>query len=399
MKNCKVTNEQLVSVMSFGDMPIANGFLDKDKFEKEFFFEMEIGFNEKLSLFQLMDHPEPKKMFNKNYPFFTSSSKHMVSHFKDYSQWINQNYGSNLKKIIEIGSNDGTFLRNYKNSNIEAIGFEPSLNVSNEALKHGINSKNNFFNLESIMDIKTFHTQTDIICAANVICHIPDLVNLFKSVDKCLNKNGLFIFEEPYLGSMFEKISYDQIYDEHIFMFSASSVQKICLLFDMELIDILKQETHGGSLRYVCARKNVYNIKTNVNYFINKEKKNNLDNIHSCFEFKKNCENSKKNLKEKLLKLKEDNKKICGYAATSKSTTILNYCNIGTEIIDFICDTTPEKIGKFSPGMHIPIKPINYFHENYPDIAFLFAWNHKEEIFKKEKEFSQKGKWFAHVEL
>ncbi len=399
MKNCKVTNEQLISVMSFGDMPIANGFLDKDKFEKEFFFEMEIGFNEKLSLFQLMDHPEPKKMFNKNYPFFTSSSKHMVSHFKDYSQWINQNYGSNLKKIIEIGSNDGTFLRNYKDSNIEAIGFEPSLNVSNEALKHGINSKNNFFNLESIMDIKTFHTQTDIICAANVICHIPDLVNLFKSVDKCLNKNGLFIFEEPYLGSMFEKTSYDQIYDEHIFMFSASSVQKICLLFDMELIDILKQETHGGSLRYVCARKNVYKIKTNVNYFIDKEKKNNLDNIHSCFEFKKNCENSKKNLKEKLLKLKEDNKKICGYAATSKSTTILNYCNIGTEIIDFICDTTPEKIGKFSPGMHIPIKPINYFRENYPDIAFLFAWNHKEEIFEKEKEFSQKGKWFAHVEL
>ena len=399
MKNCKVTNEQLISVMSFGDMPIANGFLDKDKFEKEFFFEMEIGFNEKLCLFQLMDHPEPKKMFNKNYPFFTSSSKHMVSHFKDYSQWINQNYGSNLKKIIEIGSNDGTFLRNYKNSNIEAIGFEPSLNVSNEALKHGINSKNDFFNLESIMDIKTFHTQTDIICAANVICHIPDLVNLFKSVDKCLNKNGLFIFEEPYLGSMFEKTSYDQIYDEHIFMFSASSVQKICLLFDMELIDILKQETHGGSLRYVCARKNVYKIKTNVNYFIDKEKKNNLDNIHSCFEFKKNCENSKKNLKEKLLKLKEDNKKICGYAATSKSTTILNYCNIGTEIIDFICDTTPEKIGKFSPGMHIPIKPINYFRENYPDIAFLFAWNHKEEIFEKEKEFSQKGKWFAHVEL
>ena len=323
----------------------------------------------------------------------------MVSHFKDYSQWINQNYGSNLKKIIEIGSNDGTFLRNYKNSNIEAIGFEPSLNVSNEALKHGINSKNNFFNLESVTDIKKFHTQTDIICAANVICHIPDLASLFKSVDKCLNKNGLFIFEEPYLGSMFEKTSYDQIYDEHIFMFSASSVQKICLLFDMELIDILKQETHGGSLRYVCARKNVYKVKTNVNYFIDKEKKNNLDNIHSCFEFKKNCENSKKNLKEKLLKLKEDNKKICGYAATSKSTTILNYCNIGTEIIDFICDTTPEKIGKFSPGMHIPIKPINYFHENYPDIAFLFAWNHKEEIFEKEKEFSNKGKWFAHVEL
>ena len=399
MKKCKVTSENLASIMSFGDMPIANGFLDKDKFEKEFFFKMEVGFNEKLSLFQLIDHPKPEIMFNKNYPFFTSSSKHMVSHFKDYSQWINQNYGTNLKKIIEIGSNDGTFLKNFKNSGVEAIGFEPSLNVSDEALKCGINSRNEFFNQETIMEEKKFHNETDIIYASNVICHIPDLVDLFKSVNKCLNKKGLFIFEEPYLGSMFEKTSYDQIYDEHIFIFSASSVQKICLLFEMELVDVVKQETHGGSLRYVCARKNIYEIKTNVNYFIDKEKKDNLDNISSCFQFKKNCENSKNDLRNRLLKFKENDKKICGYAATSKSTTILNYCNIGTEIIDFICDTTPEKVGKFSPGKHIPIKPMDYFHQNYPDIAFLFAWNHKKEIFDKEKKFLEKGKWIAHVEL
>ena len=399
MKNCKVTSEKLVSIMSFGDMPIANGFIDKDKFEKEFFFEMEIGFNEKLSLFQLIDHPKPEAMFNKNYPFFTSSSRYMVSHFKDYSQWINKNYGNNLKKIIEIGSNDGTFLKNFKNSNVETIGFEPSLNVSNEALKDGVNSKNAFFNLDTIDEEKKFQNQTDIICAANVICHIPNLVELFESVNKCLNKKGLFIFEEPYLGSMFEKTSYDQIYDEHIFMFSANSVQKICLLFDMELIDVVKQETHGGSLRYVCARKNIYPVKDKVDYFIDLEKKNNLDNVTSCYQFKNDCEKSKTNIRNRLLKLKEDNKKICGYAATSKSTTILNYCDIGTDIIDFICDTTPEKIGKYSPGKHIPIKPMSFFHENYPDFAFLFAWNHKKEIFEKEKEFSQKGKWIAHVDL
>ena len=399
MNKCKVTAENLVSIMSFGKMPIANGFIDKNSFEKEFFFEMEIGFNEKISLLQLVDHPKPEAMFNKNYPFFTSSSKYMISHFKDYSQWINQNYGSNLKKIIEIGSNDGTFLKNFNNTNIESIGFEPSLNVSEEAIKQGINSKNSFFNLESVEEEKKFQGQTDVICAANVICHIPDLENLFKSVDKCLKQKGLFIFEEPYLGSMFEKISYDQIYDEHIFMFSTSSVQKICKLFDMELIDVLKQETHGGSLRYVCARKNAYSVKNNVSFFLGEESKNNLDNITSCLHFKKNCENSKKNLVNKLLAFKEDNKKICGYAATSKSTTILNYCEIGTDVIDFICDTTPEKIGKFSPGKHIPIKSMDYFYENYPDVAFLFAWNHKNEIFEKEKEFSQKGKWIAHVDL
>ena len=399
MNKCKVTTKDLVSIMSFGKMPIANGFIDKNGFDKEFFFEMEIGFNEELSLLQLIDHPEPEAMFNKNYPFFTSSSKYMISHFKNYSQWISKNYGSNLKKIIEIGSNDGTFLKNFNNTNIQSIGFEPSLNVSEEAIKQGINSKNSFFNLDSIEEEKKFHGQTDIICAANVICHIPDLKNLFISVDKCLNQKGLFIFEEPYLGSMFAKTSYDQIYDEHIFMFSASSVQKICKLFDMELIDILKQETHGGSLRYVCARKNAYPIKNNVSFFLDEENKNNLDNSKSCFQFKKNCEDSKKKLVNKLSALKENGKKICGYAATSKSTTILNYCDVGSEIIDFICDTTPEKIGKFSPGKHIPIKSMDYFYKNYPDIAFLFAWNHKKEIFEKEKEFSQKGKWIAHVEL
>ena len=400
MNKCKVTAEDLVSIMSFGKMPIANGFIERKNFNEEFFFEMEIGFNEKLSLLQLIDHPKPEVMFNKNYPFFTSSSKYMISHFKDYSQWINQNYGSNLKKIIEIGSNDGTFLKNFNNTNIQSIGFEPSLNVSDEAIKQGINSKNLFFNLDSVEEEKKFQGQTDIICAANVICHIPDLENLFKSVDKCLNQKGLFIFEEPYLGSMFEKTSYDQIYDEHIFMFSASSVQKICKLFDMELIDVVKQETHGGSLRYVCARKNAYDVKNNVGFFLSEENKNNLDNSTSCFQFKKSCEDSKTKLNDTINKLIYEGKRIVGYAATSKSTTILNFCKIGPEMIEYICDTTKEKIGKYSPGMHIPIVSVDQFRKDNADIAYLFAWNHKTEIFAKEEKFIKKNtKWISHVKI
>jgi methylation protein EvaC len=201
------------------------------------------------------------------------------------------------------------------------------------------------------------------------------------------------------MGAMFQKISYDQIYDEHIYMFSASSVKKICELFDLELVDVIKQETHGGSLRYICARKSEYKISKNVEKIINEEKYLDIDNEKSCLQFKKNCEDSKNKLQKKLSELKNQNKKIAGYAATSKSTTILNYCNIGTEYIDYICDTTPEKIGKFSPGKHIPIMSIDYFHNNLPDIAFLFAWNHKKEIFEKEKEFSKKGQWIAHVNL
>ena len=396
---CKITKKKLTPFMSFGNMPIANGFINKVDFDKEFFFEMSVGFSEELSLFQLIDHPKPEMMFNNKYPFFTSSSNYMINHFKDYSNWICKSYPNNNKKLIEIGSNDGTFLKNFKQKNFETIGFEPSSNVSDIAKNIGLNSVNKFFNTNTVMEYKNFLKQTDIICAANVICHVPDLGNLFEAVNMCLNKKGLFIFEEPYMGSMFSKVSYDQIYDEHIYMFSASSVNKICKLYDLELINVVKQETHGGSLRYICGRKDAHEISENVKLILDEEKKNNLDNLESCIKFKKSCEFSKLSLRKKLYDFKSQGKNISGYAATSKSTTILNYCDLGNDVIDYICDTTPEKIGKYSPGKHIPIKTMDYFHNNLPDVAFLFAWNHKKEIFEKEKEFSKKGEWTAHVEL
>ena len=398
--NCKITNKQIKPFMSFGKMPIANGFLKKEDFNKEFFFDLEVGFSDKISLFQLKDHPTPEQMFNNKYPFFSGSSEFMKIHFAEYANYIKKNYLTTGSKIIEIGSNDGTCLKNFKDNNYEYIGFEPSSNVAKVANKNRINTLNNFFGLQSIDLIKNFKEKTDVIYAANVICHVPDLNNLIKTVDKLLSKNGVFIFEEPYLGSMFQKTSYDQIYDEHIFMFSATSVKKIFNLFDMDLINLIKQSTHGGSMRYVIARKGNHNIEKNVNLILNEEKLKNLDNISACLEFKNNCENSKHKLNELLKKLKDDGKKIAGYAATSKSTTILNYCKIDNNIIDFICDTTEEKIGKYSPGMHIPIVPVDHFRNNNPDVAFLFAWNHKEEIFDKEKKFTNNnGKWISHVEI
>tara|TARA_B100000780_G_scaffold112564_1_gene78835 strand:+ start:1916 stop:3115 length:1200 start_codon:yes stop_codon:yes gene_type:complete len=397
---CKITSSEMSPFMSFGKMPIANGFLQKENFKNEFFFDLEVGFSEKICLFQLKDHPTPEQMFNENYPFFTGSSQSMKAHFKEYADFIKKNFIKNNSKIIEIGSNDGTFLNNFKDSNIEYIGFEPSSNVAKIANLNGINTLNQFFGLESLDLIKKFHHQTNVIFAANVICHIPKLVELIKTVDQLLSKDGVFIFEEPYLGSMFEKTSYDQIYDEHIFMFSATSVKKIFNMYDFELTDLVKQETHGGSMRYIISRKNARDINKNVKVILDNEKFNNLDNIESCNVFKKNCEASKLKLNNTLKNFISDGKKIVGYAATSKSTTILNYCGIDSNIIEYICDTTKEKIGKYSPGMHIPIVSIDHFRNDNPDIAYLFAWNHKEEILKKEKNFSQEvGKWISHVTL
>ena len=395
---CKLTDKKIKPFMSFGKMPLANSFLTKDEFRTEYFFKMEVGFSEDLSLLQLNDHPKPEKIFNEKYPFFTKSSEFMKLHFKKYADWIKSEFLQSNSKLVEIGSNDGTFLNNFKNSSIDYVGFEPSKNIAIEAKKNKINTVNNFFNPENIKILKNFKNDTDLICASNVICHIPDLKNLILAIDELLAKKGFFIFEEPYMGSMFEKTSYDQIYDEHIFMFSINSVMKIFKLYNFELIDVFQQSTHGGSMRYVISRKNEHSVNSRVVEGLSIENKINLDNLESCLKFKRNCEKSKEKIRDKLKKFKNEGKKICGYAATSKSTTILNYCNLDKSTINFICDTTKEKIGKFSPGAHIPIVPISHFHKNLPDVAYLFAWNHKNEIFAKEKDFTKKGgKWFSHV--
>ena len=300
---CKLTDKEIKPFLSFGKMPLANGFLDKDEFKSEYFFEMEVGFSEDLSLFQLNDHPKPEKMFNKKYPFYTGSSELMKLHFKKYADWIKSEFLKSDSKLIEIGSNDGTFLSNFKNSSIEYVGFEPSENVAIKAKENNIKTINDFFNLKNIQILKNFKNNTNVICASNTICHIPDLKNLILSVNELLSKKGFFIFEEPYMGSMFEKVSYDQIYDEHIFIFSINSVSKIFDLYNFELIDVLPQVTHGGSMRYIISRKNEHTINQRVIKNLSIENKNNLDNLQSCLEFKKNCEKSREKITNKLKKL------------------------------------------------------------------------------------------------
>ena len=393
---CKFNGKKIRPFMSFGKMPIANGFLKKNDFKKEFFYNLEVGFSENIGLLQIANHPKPKQMFHKNYPFYTSSSRAMVEHFKSYSDWCKK-FLKHKSKIIEIGSNDGTFLSNFSKKKFDTVGFEPSKNVSDFAKKRGIRSINKFFNTKTISQIKSFHKNTDLICAANVICHIPDIKDVFKSVKTLLSNDGLFIFEEPYLGSVFDKTSFDQIYDEHIFIFSAFSIKRMSSICGLKLIDLIPQKTHGGSMRYVLVKKNSKRrVSERVERIIKKEKIKNLHTIKSCITFKKKFALIKKDLKKKLTDLKNKNKKICGYAATSKSTTILNYCEIGPDLIEYICDTTPEKIGKYSPGMHIPIKSHEMFMKDRPDITILFAWNHKKEIVKKEKNYKKKsGKWLT----
>ena len=390
---CRIDKSKCNVFLSLGKMPIANGFINKKNNKKEFFYKLKCAFNKKLSLFQIVDFPSPKRMFNKDYPFYTSSSNFMINHFKNFSNFLKKKYLKKNSIIIEIGSNDGTFLSHFNKKT--SIGFEPSKSVHDVALKKGLRSINKFFNLKNISKLRKYYGKIDLIFGANVFCHIPDQIDLIKSMDKLLSSNGAIIFEEPYLGSMYKKVSYDQIYDEHIYMFSLTSVKKIYENFGFELIDAYPQITHGGSMRYVIKRQENSKKSKNLINLLYNEKKNKIDKFSACLKFKKNVINSKKKLRLKIKKILMKKNRICGYGATSKSTTILNFCNINNSMIDCIYDTTRDKIGKLTPGTHIPVVDYKLFKKSKYKHVFLFAWNHKKEILKKEKK--KKIKWFTHL--
>ena len=261
-------------IMSFGEMPMANKFLETKNFKNEKFYDMSVGFDENLSLFQLMQSPDPEEMFDENYAFFSGTSKYMVSHFKNFSNQIKERLKniSEKKKVIEIGCNDGIMLQNFSNKlEYDYLGIEPSKNVYAVAKEKNLSVINDFFTYELAFNLTNYQKKTDVIYAANVICHIPDLNNLFNGIEELLNKKGVFIFEEPYLGDVIRLTSYDQIYDEHVYLFSLLSVGKISKLFDLEIIDAYPQITHGGSMRYVIGRKGEHNISDNFKKLLSTE--------------------------------------------------------------------------------------------------------------------------------
>ncbi len=402
MKNnyCRISGSFLTKVIDFGDQPLGNGFLDSHQFTDEYFFPMEVGFSEKSMMFQLLVQPDPEKMFHDHYAFYSSTSSYMKQHFKQFADLVLQSgYLSKADPfVVELGCNDGIMLKNFVEQGIRHLGIEPSLNVAQEANKLGVSTISDFFSEELAERLVKEHGQADAFLAANVMCHIPDIIGVVKGIKKLLKPTGVVMFEDPYLGDVVAKTSYDQIYDEHVFLFSALSIQYLFGMQGMELIDVLPQITHGGSMRYVLAHQGAHPVKVAVTQLLAKEKAQGLDRLATFETFRANVEKSRLDLVTLLKELKAQGKKVAGYAATSKSTTVLNYCGIGPDLIEYICDTTPIKQGKLSPGVHIPVVPYETFKNNPPDYAVLLAWNHAEEIMANEKEYvTAGGKWVVHV--
>jgi methylation protein EvaC len=398
--SCRICGARVGAFMSFGRMPIANGFLTAEEIADEYFFELAPAFCEPCGMFQLVEQPQPDKMFHGHYAFFSSTSRYMQSHFETFAASVMGGVlaGRSDPFVVELGSNDGIMLRHFHARGMRHLGVEPSVNVADVARGRGINTISAFFGEKLADEIEAQHGRADAILAANVMCHIPDLSGVAAGVCRLLKPDGVFMFEDPYLGDMIAKTSYDQIYDEHVFIFSATSVKNAFAPHGLDLVDVAPQKTHGGSMRYTLAPKGSRPVAPSVEACLARERQQGLDRPDTYARFRQNCESSRAGLMQLLNRFRNEGRRVVGYGATSKSTTVTNYCGITPEHVEFISDTTPIKQGKLSPGAHIPVRPYDEFTRAYPDFALLFAWNHADEIREKERAFvAGGGRWIVYV--
>ena len=384
--------------LNLGRQPLANSFLKDIKqktLRNEFFYNLKICFNTKNYLVSIKRPVNPKKQYTDKYAHRASESKTMRLAFKDVAKKLFKRFRP--KSIMEIGSNDGVFLKNFNKKSVIAV--EPCKNLA-RITKKLFKTYDEFWNLRlSNKLLKEKKGEIDLIFSANTISHIPNLEETFKGISKILSKNGVLVIEDPSLLKVLKNNSYDQFYDEHVYVFSSLSMKNIVKKFGLRLFDIQHLSTHGGSNRYyVCKEDGKYKSSSRLKKALKDEISHKLHKIESYFKFSNRVNLSRKKLFNLMKRLKKKKKKIISYGATYKSTTVFNYCKINSKIIDYVTDTTFNKQGKFTPGSHIKIISPKIGINKTVDFAFLGAWNFKKEIFIKEKNFLKKGgRFITHV--
>jgi methylation protein EvaC len=372
--------------------PIANKFLKEDEISDEFFFDLKVVFDEDTKLVSMKDFVKPELMFNEDYKYNTSLSTPMVNHFKSVAQMLTEEFQP--VNVMEIGSNDGPFIRHFDPET--SVCVEPCGNFAEVTDDMGYKTYADFWNKELSQKIKSECGYMDLIYSANCICHIQDLDECFAAVKNILSENGVFVFEDPSLLRMLERGSYDQIYDEHAHIFSVTALNNILINNGLTIFRVDNLSVHGGSNRIYVARNRPVEFSVAENK--QREYDFGINNFQTYEIFAERVRKSKKDLVELLTKLKGEGKRVVSIGATSKSTTVFNYCDIGESLIECITDTTPDKQGLLAPGSHIPVVDRESVNLNDYDYAFLGAWNFKDVIANKEREFVENGgKFITHV--
>ena len=390
---CQISNSKnLESLIFLGFLPPVNTLRKiGSTLEEEISFQAELLYCNKSKLAQLGCIVDKEILFPYTYPYTSSTTKILRENFA--------NLYSDLKKIVEldkndlvidIGSNDGNLLSNFKN-NHKVLGVTPE-KIGKIAIKRGIPTIIDYFNDKSVKKIISKHGKAKIITATNVFAHIDNINQIVKNILKTLKSDGVFISESHYLLPLIQTVQYDTIYHEHLRYYSLQSLNYLFKKHNLEIIDTKEIPTHGGSIRVYAARKGNFKVSKNVKKQLNKERK--YLNKKSFNQFKKNVVNSKIGLFNLINKIKNKNKTIYGVGAPSRASTLINYLGLDQDIIDCVLEINGSyKIGNYIPGTKIPILNENILKKKKPDYLILFSWHIKNELKRNLKRKGFKGKF------
>ena len=390
---CRICKSDLIKFLSLGSMPLANSFLPKEDINKEEkSFPLETCFCQKCKLVQLSYVVDPGIMF-RNYVYVSSTTKTLQLHFKKMAEEIAKEFGLNKNSLaVDIGSNDGVLLKPFKELGIQTIGIEPAANIAKIAEQNGIETINDFFSNDVVKRIVEKKGNADVITAANVFAHISDINSVVENVKVLLKKDGIFVIEVQYLMDTIEKMTFDNIYHEHLYYYTLTSLINFFKKHDMEVFDVKRVEPHGGSLRvFIKREEDKHKIKDSTNKILDYEKKMGVESIDLYKKFADNVYSVKEKLVAYIKDIKKRGKTIAAYGAPAKGNTLLNFCSIGADYIDYIVEDNQLKIGLYTPGTHIPVVGSKTLDDKTPDYMLILAWNFAKEILEKTKKYAEQG--------
>jgi methylation protein EvaC len=400
MTHCRLCGGPLTEFIDFGSNPMANALVDPGQFDSEFFYRLAVGMCDWCTMVQLIEEVPNERMFHGAYPYRSSGSTAMRSHFEDMaSRLLETELAGDDPFIVELGCNDGAMLNVIAKAGVRHLGVEPCDDLAEIAGARGVQVSNEYFGESAGRRIRAAHGPADVAFAANTVSHISYLDSVFCGVGALLADDGVFVVEDPYFLDIVQKVAFDQIYDEHVYFFTVRAVQEAAARYDLELVDAERIPVHGGEVRYTIAHAGARRPAPAVAELLAVERDARLTERATLERFAEDVARRRSELVALLTDLREQGKRVVGYGATGKSSTVMNYCGIGPELIPVISDITPVKQGRYTPGSHIPVRaPAEAFAEPWPDYAVLFAWNHADEIMAKERRFREAGgKWILYV--
>jgi methylation protein EvaC len=396
---CRICGGQLQECLDFGRQPVSNGFIRPEHVDREHYFRLAMGVCVSCTMVQQLEEVPRARMFHADYPYRSSESAAMREHFeRTAAKLIETELKAPDAFFVEIGCNDGIMLTTMSAAGVRHLGVDPSARAAETARANGAHVEVDYFEESSAARIRAEHRPADVVYSANTISHISYIDSIFRGMDVLLAPKGIFVLEERYLGDIVANTAFDQIYDEHFYLFAGRSVQTMAARFGFELVDIERLPVHGGSIRFTIARPGVRRLTAACRDLLTQEESLGLAALETYLRFRARVEHISEELVTLLRRLHADGRTVVGYGATSRSATVTNYCGIGPGLVPFICDTTTGKHGRLTPGSHIPIRPAEAFSDPYPDYALLFAWNHADEIMAKERVFRDRGgKWILYM--